>query len=341
MTKCNETVQDIVRGMLQAGLVEEVLAFGRGEDETDIVPLFITEQKDVDRIITTSHYPSSLAKLVAERGDKDKKSGVVIRSCDARAMVELAKRQQVNLENLYIIGIECYGIVKTTDRNHEVYIFLEQMEIDGELESLDETILSPSCRRCEYPVPTMADVSCRIEPNGECSVIANTEKGRVVLSAANIAIKEGSQPDVAAMKERAARWQEKEFDELKKMKPRERLNYWLSLFGRCRKCYACRDACPLCYCKDCCLDPERPLIEREKIPPDMLFHVCRLIHVGDSCCNCGQCEAACPMGIPLSKVYHMLSKDLGSIFGYEPGLDVSSLPPVSMVTEEDLVKTED
>ncbi len=126
MTRCNETVQDIVRGMLRTGLVEEVLAFGRDEDGTDIIPLFITDQQDVERIITTSYYPCSLAQLIAKRGDNDKKFGVVVRSCDARSMVELAKRYQVNLENLYLIGIECYGIVKTTDRSHEVYGMPEQ-----------------------------------------------------------------------------------------------------------------------------------------------------------------------------------------------------------------------
>ncbi len=338
MGKYNEVVQNIARGMLRAGLVEEVLAFARGLTESDIVPLFITDQQDVDRIVTISYYPSSLAKLVAEYRDKNKKIGMVVRSCDARAMVELAKRQQLNLENFYLVGIECYGVVKNRDKGHEIYVFSKEMKIDGELKPLDEGILSPNCRRCEYPIPTMADVSCRIEQSGETLVTANTEKGRKILSAANIPIEEGHQSDVTAMKERAARWQDKEFGELKEMESKERLSYWLSQFDKCIKCYGCRNSCPLCYCADCYLGPERLLIQREEIPPQRLFHITRLIHVGDSCLNCGQCEATCPMEIPISKLYHMLYKELSGIFKYESGLDIDTLPPVSAITDEDLVK---
>jgi formate dehydrogenase subunit beta len=338
MGKYSEVIQNIARGMLRAGLVEEVVAFARGLTESDIVPLFITGQQDVERIVTISYYPSSLAKLVAEYQDKDKKIGMVVRSCDARAMVELAKRQQLNLENFYLVGIECYGVVKNRDKGHEIYIFSKEMKIDGELKPLDEGILSPNCRRCEYPIPTMADVSCRIEQSGETLVTANTEKGRQILSAANVPVEEGHQSDVTAIKERAARWQDREFGELREMKSKERLSYWLSQFDKCIKCYGCRNSCPLCYCEDCYLGPERLLIQREEIPPQRLFHITRLIHVGDSCLNCGQCEATCPMEIPISKLYHMLYKELSGIFKYESGLDIDTLPPVSAITDEDLVK---
>jgi len=337
--KHHELLQNIVRGMLRAGLVEEVLAFGRGLNEADIVPLFIADQQDVERIVAISYYPGSLAKLVARYGDRGKKIGMVVRPCDARAMVELAKRKQLNLENLYLVGIECYGVVKARGKNREIYIFPEEMEIDGELKPLDEAILSPNCRRCEYPLPTMADVSYRLEQNGRTFAIANTEKGRKILSAANIPVEEGPQPDVTRVKERSAGYQEREFGKLRQMERRERLNYWLSQFDKCIKCYGCRDSCPLCYCEDCYLKPERLLVPGEVVPPGTLFHITRLIHVGDSCLNCGQCEAACPMEIPISKLYHALYKELSSIFGYESGLDVNVLPPVSTITEEDRTKT--
>ena len=339
MKDSNKIVQDIVRSMLEAGLVDEVVAFGQEPGSTDIIPLFITEPQEAENVVAISYYPCSLAKLVAQYGDKDKKIGMVLRPCDARGLIELAKRQQVNLENIYTVGIECYGVVKDRGGHNEVYVFLKEMDIVGEVKPLDESLLLPSCLRCEYPVPTMTDVILRLEPQGEVSVMANTDKGKEILSAAKISGKEGQKSDLDITKKRAASWQEKDFGELKGMTPSERLDYWLYQFDKCIKCYGCRNSCPICYCADCYLEPERMLVKGGEMPPEKIFHITRLMHVADSCVNCGQCEAACPMGIPVSKLYHMLHKELSLLFDYEAGFNLDSLPPISTINDEDLVKT--
>ncbi len=339
MAKCSVEVQNIVRGMLQSGLVEEVLAFVSGLHESDIVPQFIADVKDIERIVTLSYYPCSLAKLVAEYGEMGKKIGMVARSCDVRAAVELAKRQQINLDNLYVIGIECYGVVTTGDSKGKVYVFPEEMEIDGKRKPLDRDAIAPHCLRCEYPIATMADVNCRIESDEGCSVTANTDKGKTILAAAKISVQEGPQSDVSKVKERALNQQAAEFNELKNMNPKERLNYWLAQFDKCIKCYGCRNACPICYCKDCYLGPDKALVQRGGLPPERIFHIGRLLHIGDSCVDCGQCETTCPMGIPVSKLYHMLYKELSPIFDYEAGFDLESLPPVSTISTKDLTNT--
>jgi len=333
--KCAEVIQDIAAAILREKLVDGVLAFAQGVDMSDIVPILITDEQDARKILIASYQPCSLAKLASEYGGESKKLAVIVRPCDARAMVELAKRKQLDLQNIYSIGIECYGVAR--EPQGEIYIFPEEMLVDGEVKHLNKEILSPSCLRCEYPIPTMADVSCRIEKDGNCSVAANTERGESVLSAAKITAQEKVK-DISPIKERALKRQEKEFGEIKGMEPRERLNYWLRQFDKCIKCYGCRNSCPICYCEDCYLEPERLLVQKEEYPPEMLFHITRLIHIGDSCVNCGQCETACPMNIPVSKLFHMMSKELGVLFKYEAGLDVDSLPPMSTITEEDLAK---
>lgn len=338
MKNYSKTVQDIARAMLKEGLVEEVVAFGREYPGSDIIPMFITDEADAEKITTMSFYPASLARLAALYGDKDKKTGTIVRTCDARSVVELLKRQQLNPDNLYIIGLECYGVVRKRDGNQEIYIFPDEVEIDGEMKPLDEELLAPNCRRCEYPTPTMADVSLHIEKSGETSATANTEKGKAVLAAAGIT-GEGTPSDITAIKERAACRQEKDFGELKDMPRQDRLNYWLRQFDKCIKCYGCRDSCPLCYCEVCSLYPEKPLIKGGQLPPENLFHITRLMHIGDSCCNCGHCEANCPMDIPLSKLYHMLYKELSAIFNYESGMDANALPPISSIEATDFMKT--
>lgn len=335
MGKYGGKIQSIAGAMLRTGLVEEVLAFVQGLDEYDIVPAFITEERDAERIAVTSYNPLSLAKLLADYADKDRKIGVVVRSCDARGIIELAKRNQVNIDNIYMLGVECYGVARPSDKiAGELYIFAHEIEADGERRALDETLLVPSCRRCEYPVPTMADISCGIEQE-PTSIMANTEKGKEIISAANISA-EGTGIELAPLKERAGRWQEKDFAEMRGMIAADRLNYWSRQFDKCIKCYGCRNSCPICHCQDCYLEPDWILIEPGKVPPEKPFHLVRLIHVADSCLNCGQCETACPMGIPISKLYHMLQKELSSMFHYEPGSDISAPPPLGTIAEEEL-----
>jgi hypothetical protein len=42
------------------------------------------------------------------------------------------------------------------------------------------------------------------------------------------------------------------------------------------------------------------------------------------------------MELPLSRLIFMLSKELGAIFNYEPGMDVSVLPPLRTITDAEL-----
>jgi formate dehydrogenase subunit beta len=62
----------------------------------------------------------------------------------------------------------------------------------------------------------------------------------------------------------------------------------------------------------------------------------RTVHVMDSCVNCGQCQDACPMEIPLARLCFMLNRELAQTFKYEPGTDLSARPPLRTVTDEEL-----
>ncbi len=49
-------------------------------------------------------------------GAKNSKVGLIARPCDTRALIELAKIKQVNLDNLFIIGIEDRGMLPKAGR---------------------------------------------------------------------------------------------------------------------------------------------------------------------------------------------------------------------------------
>ena len=59
------------------------------------------------------------------------------------------------------------------------------------------------------------------------------------------------------------------------------------------RCYACRNACPLCVCQERCiaetLDPKW-LTQRMGIPEKFLFHFVHAMHLAGRCTECGECE---------------------------------------------------
>ena len=111
----------------------------------------------------------------------------------------------------------------------------------------------------------------------------------------------------------------------------ERLAYWAREFDRCIRCYACRQACPGCYCFECVaeqVDPHWTSIAME-LPEKHFFHVMRAFHLAGRCVACDACEAVCPMDIPLSKLNRKLAQEVETLFGYRTGDDPETAPPLT------------
>ena len=117
--------------------------------------------------------------------------------------------------------------------------------------------------------------------------------------------------------ERMARMQE-----LDAMPREEKWDYWTRELSACVKCYACRSACPLCYCEQCAVECNQP--QWVSVPSSGLgnfeWHVMRAMHLAGRCIGCGECEAACPMEIPISFLTQKLNIDIAKTFGQVPGM---------------------
>ncbi|MFZ2040769.1 MAG: 4Fe-4S binding protein [Desulfobacterales bacterium] len=112
----------------------------------------------------------------------------------------------------------------------------------------------------------------------------------------------------------------------------ERLDWWLSHFNRCIKCFGCRDVCPVCFCTECSLE-HQALIPAGVLPPDTSFHLVRALHMAGRCIDCGLCEEVCPAKIPLRALYKRVNSLVEEIFDYKTGLP-EGLSPFSMLGEE-------
>ncbi len=106
----------------------------------------------------------------------------------------------------------------------------------------------------------------------------------------------------------------------------ERLQRWMYEFQKCLKCYGCRNICPVCFCKECSLNHEE-LIGTGRLPPEVpLFHLVRAVHMAGRCIDCGLCEEACPVDIPLRLLYRKVNALCSDLFDYQPGISDGPSP---------------
>jgi len=94
-------------------------------------------------------------------------------------------------------------------------------------------------------------------------------------------------------------------------------------FDKCIKCYACRQACPLCYCERCIADKSVPrwIESSASKRGNFSWNIIRAFHLAGRCIGCNECERACPMEIPLSLLNRKMAMVAQEEFKYVSGLD--------------------
>ncbi|MGE5399482.1 MAG: Fe-S oxidoreductase [Ignavibacteriales bacterium] len=125
--------------------------------------------------------------------------------------------------------------------------------------------------------------------------------------------------------------------EIEAMSPNERWKFWNNEFDKCVRCYACRQACPLCYCEQCIVDKTQPRwIESSAHPVgNMGWHLIRAFHLAGRCIGCGECDRVCHQNIPLSLLNMKMGKEIFELYGYRAGTEAEAKPPLTDFRMED------
>jgi len=106
-------VRDLAKKWLKGKEVDAV--FGLKEQGGYIAPYLFTDANELDNLTLSTDYrlcytcrPSKENILsLMQRGEPNIKIGIIARGCEERALIELAKRGQIDLNRVKIMGIAC------------------------------------------------------------------------------------------------------------------------------------------------------------------------------------------------------------------------------------------
>lgn len=126
-------------------------------------------------------------------------------------------------------------------------------------------------------------------------------------------------------------------EELEAKPPAERWAFWRRELSRCIRCYACRQACPMCYCDQCIAILNQPCWIDPSAHPvgNFAWNIARAFHLAGRCTNCGECERSCPVDIPLMLLNRFLARQVRAHFGFLAGYSTQDYQPFATYKCED------
>jgi formate dehydrogenase subunit beta len=294
---------------------------------------------------------SSITRL----GKGKMKIAAVMRPCEVRATVEIAKLGQVDPENMTIISMDCPGVLPSSD-------FLKDPDksiklFDEAAKKLDDTIMRPVCQICDKSSMVSGDIHIGTlgAKKDTFFLISNSAKGDDVANKLGVNLKDNIDSWQTKVKTISEEKHKKRKEAHKELQAKVGgIDNLVETFSHCINCHNCMRVCPVCICRLCYFDsdkvkhPAGDYLERAEskgsirfLPDTTLFQMGRMMHMSVSCVSCGACEDACSMSIPVGQIFSMIADETQGIFDYVSGRSLDEPIPIVAYKEEELHEVED
>jgi formate dehydrogenase subunit beta len=323
------TLQKKVSELLCTKAVDLAIGYGRSPGG-DMVPLFVRRPEEVQALEWNQQCVYNLVRYLTDpeavdnpgagsqfdgspgagkgagKGSGDAAPGkprvaIMVKGCDLKSLVVLQSENQVRRDLLTIIGLPCPGVADETGG------------LLAKCVDCPPDVYNPREELCDFLIG---------EP------VQQSGDGPTAKSAARNADESdpGGQPAPYG-----------DIEQIEALSPAERRALWDGYFARCLRCYACRNVCPLCYCKECVFDQHNPrwVSPAAAVASNRSFHLIRAYHLAGRCVDCGECERACPVGIPLRRINRKAAKVVEESFHFRAGLDPQGKSPLVAFADED------
>ncbi|HSO67959.1 MAG TPA: 4Fe-4S dicluster domain-containing protein [Desulfatirhabdiaceae bacterium] len=304
-----DKIKETAERLLKDGSVDMVIGFRKGTVPMMNEPCFIQKPQEVHQLVWDSNCGINLANYLTDRKEK---IAVVAKGCDSRNIVNHIVENKIKREKLVIIGVPCTGMI---DKRKITGMF--DKPIDAVTEDGDIILVTSAGKETRLNKADVLQENCALCIHRN-PVIYDELAGDLVEEQTGI--------------DRYA-----EVRRVEAMSPQEKWQYFEDLISPCIRCYACRNACPLCYCPTCFVDESRPQrVGKSQDPIDTrTFHFLRAYHCAGRCTDCGACERACPVGIKVRQFTSKLNRDCLEMFGWEAGLTLDQRPPLDTYKPND------
>ncbi|MDE3090521.1 MAG: 4Fe-4S dicluster domain-containing protein [Chloroflexota bacterium] len=343
-------VRGFLKTLLEERVVDNLLVPLEVPSADQVTPILVEEPKQLDTAnplapVMRVNAAAVLARVQREEGAS--RMGAVLRPCELRATIELAKVGRIDLEHLMLIGIDCMGTYEP-----EAYAQIARASADSPTdEMLKWTRQGPiapyrlrnACQMCEHFAAENADIGI--------GMIGLNVRERLLIQtddpvAAKLHLHEGDtngrQKAIARL--HAIRHHRRDEAMTKAARLLNDIPSLLGLAAPCTACGECQDACPFCGVDAFTPKPSKePHTDRLRVWPSGESHMTRertigplsdLIAMGRraaSCVGCGMCETSCPRHVPLTALQGVLGRKVQEEFNYVPGRSINERYPWARV----------
>jgi formate dehydrogenase subunit beta len=342
------TVRGFLKTLLEQNVVDAMLVPLEVPSADRVTPTLVKEalQLDTANPLAPVMRLNAAAMLVRmQKENQTQRVGAVLRPCELRAVIELAKFDRITLDRLTLIGIDCMGTYEP-----EAYAQIARSSMRAQSPT-DEMLrwtrqgpiapyrLRNACQMCEYFSMENADVAIGL-------IGLNVRERLLVEACEEIAeklnLRSGSANGRAKAIARLAaiRKSRREQAMANAAQLLKDVPSLLGIIALCTACGECVNVCPFCgtdafapqaarephadHLRDWPSDEGRTMREREVGPFGDLIKWGRR---AASCVSCGMCESACPNHVPLTAIQAVLGHALQQQYDYVPGRSVEEKLP--------------
>jgi formate dehydrogenase subunit beta len=256
--------------------------------------------------------------------------GAVLRPCELRALIEMKKHNSINLDQVFLIGIECLGTFPADDYSWRAERKAGASNLTREIlkfarqGGIFESRYRMACQMCDTPTPSAGDLHIAYLglPVNDCLLVSmdgtaarnGLDLQKITDGPADEQMIQDHQAMVGKIAETRKNVRRRVTASLEDRMPSNvrELTMWMAGCGACQQCL---NECPICS-----------IIMPQKLP-DGYYEPWSVIRWLASCADCGMCEQACPNNLPLSAIFGNIRRELSRAYGYSPGRSIADPLP--------------